>query len=397
MKKLEWCVVISSLLFSYSIAEDINIERSEKELIFLENGKSSQENINRFNMVAKKIAGISFGQKPNQKALEYSEFINNSWNRLCQDSLGHVSKWSEKHLKQYIEKYDTLFYPFGGPDISYAISFFPHAKRYILVGLEPLGDFNQLETNLNADETFDSIRAAFSHYLRKGYFITSEMLTQLSDKNIKGGLSLILLALSKLGFDILKIKNCCIDDNGNIVESDSKGVKCLKVVCQKSNQKKEIYYVRTDLINDSAGLPCLQKFVNKFEFSTLIKSASYALHDQNFSKIRSFILDNTNCILQDDTGIPFNFFRQNWDIHIFGTYTKPTLPVFRSFKQNSLSEYYSKYKAEPIPFPIGYGYIKRTPNLIFTVSVKKVVERWVKGLKFKRKACNCYDKKAEER
>lgn len=397
MKKIEWCIVASSLLFSCSIAKDINVESIREETLFLENDESSSKNIDRFNVVAKKIAGMSFGQKTDQKALEYSEFINNSWNKLCQDSLGHVSKWSEKHLKQYIERYDTLFYPFGGPDISYAISFFPHAKRYILVGLEPLGCFDQIENSLNVAETFDSIQTAFSHYLRKGYFITSEMLTQLSNKNIKGGLSLILLALSKLGFNILNIKNCCIDANGSIVKSDSKGVKCLKIVCQKANQKKEIYYIRTDLINESNGLSCLQKFVNKFEFSTLIKSASYALHDQNFSKIRNFILDNTNCILQDDTGIPFNFFRHNWDIHIFGTYTKPTLPVFHSYKQNSLSEYYSKNKAEPIPFPIGYGYIKRTPNLIFAVSVKKVVDKWLKGLKFKQKTCNCHKKKTEER
>lgn len=397
MKKLELCVVIGSLLFSCSVAKDMNIKNTNETATFLKNNEFSQKNIDRFNTAAKKIAGMFFENNTNGKIKTYSEFINISWNKLYQDSLGHVSKWSGKYLKQYIEKYDTLFYPFGGPDVSYAISFFPHAKRYILVGLEPLGHFDQIEKSLNKDETFDSILTAFSHYLRKGYFITSEMLTQLSNKNIKGGLGLILLALPKLGFDILDIRSCYIDANGNIVKSDPKGIECVKIVCKKADQKKEIYYLRTDLINESNGLAGLKKFVNKFEFSTLVKSASYALHDQNFSEIRSFILNNTNCILQDDTGIPFNFFRQNWDIHIFGTYTKPTLPVFRSYKQDSLSEYYLKYKAEPIPFPIGYGYIKRTPNLIFAVSVKKVVEQWLKGLKFKRKACNCHDRTVEER
>ena len=140
--------------------------------------------------------------------------------------------------------------------------------------------------------------------------------------------------------------------------------------------------------------------MNKFEFSTFVKSASYALHDsRNFSKIRSFILNETNCILQDDTGVPFNFFRQNWDIHIFGTYTEPTLPVFQAYKQNSLREYYLNHKAEPITFPIGYGYIKRTPNLIFVVSLKKIVERQLNKLKEKldKKKCSCYKRESELR
>ena len=96
--------------------------------------------------------------------------------------------------------------------------------------------------------------------------------------------------------------------------------------------------------------------------------------------------------------ISFNFFRQNWDIHIFGTYTKPTLPKFYPYKQDSLSEYYSNYKAEAIPFPIGYGYIKHTPNLVLVVSLKKIVEHQLDKLRrqLKQKKCNCYNKNTKE-
>ena len=350
----------------------------------------------RFDSAAERIAGVCSdgGNIPGFK--NYSEFIRSSWSRLYRESLSHIPSWTEKHLKRFCRKYDTLFYPFGGPDVSYAISFFPHAKRYILIGLEPLGNFDRIEKNLSNEEYYNSVRMAFSHYLKKGYFITSEMQTQLSNAAMTGGLNLILLALKKLQFNILDIRNCSIDADGNISDFSRDNVDCIKVVCEKNSKKKEIFYVRANLSNENSKLSYLTNFVHKFKFSTFIKSASYALHDRNFTNIRGFILKETHCVLQDDTGVPFNFFRQDWDVYIFGTYTKPTLRVFRSYKQNSLSEYYLNHRAEPISFPIGYGYIKRTPNLVLAVSKKKKAEEKMEGqleqlkAQLEEKECSCH-------
>lgn len=392
MKKCAWCFVAVFFCFE-AITEDRDVI-TENTVNVSENHKQHSDQItnNRFDIAAKKIAGIDFKKSDNSEFRKYSKFIDDSWDKLYRESLGHVPSWTEKHLKSFIKQYDTLFYPFGGPDISYAISFFPDAKRYILVGLEPLGDFDQIEKNLTDPEYYHSVQTAFSTYLKMGYFITSQMLAQLSVPTAKGGLNLIILALKKLGFSILEISNWSIDANGNIANTDSpESINCVKIVYEKNAKKKEVYYIRTNLSNESSKLDNLINFVHKFEFSTFIKSSSYALHDRNFTKIRSFILNDTHCILQDDTGVPFNFFRRNWDIHIFGTYEKPTLTIFHSYKQNSLSEYYSNNNAEPIPFPIGYGYTKRTPNLVFAVSLKKKVEEQLNKLRrqLKKKKCNC--------
>ncbi len=396
MNKCALCAVVIFSCFG-AVAENEVAGGNFDNVVVNKDKKIALPESNQFNIAAEKIAGTSLDTTRNVKLLKYSKFIEASWRRLYRESLSHVPLWAEKYLGKFNEKYDTLFYPFGGPDISYAVSFFPNVKRYILVGLEPLGDFDQIKKDLSSEKYYDSVGTAFSHYLRKGYFITSEMQTQLSNTTIKGGLNLILLALKKLGFDILSVKNCSIDAGGNIVSVEAGNIRCLKIICEKNSKKKEIYYVRADLSNDNNRLSYLIEFVRKFEFSTFIKSASYTLHDRNFANIRSFILDRTHCILQDDTGVPFNFFRQNWDIHIFGTYTKPTLPVFRSYKQNSLSEYYLNHKAEPISFPIGYGYTKRTPNLIFAVSLKKKVEEQLSRLRkqLKRKKCSCHRELSE--
>lgn len=373
---------------AYGAADDVVLNEGKGK------GRSSVHQIygNRFDSAAERIAGVYLNKKNIPGFKNYSEFIRSSWSRLYRESLSHIPSWTEKYLKKFCEKYDSLFYPFGGPDVSYAINFFPHAKRYILVGLEPLGNFDQIEKNLSNEEYYNSVRTAFSHYLRKGYFITSEMQTQLSNATIKGGLNLILLALKKLEFNILDVRNCSIDADGNIADSSPDNINCIKIVCEKNSERKEIFYVRANLSNENSKLSYLTNFVHKFKFSTFVKSASYALHDRNFTGIRSFILNETHCILQDDTGVPFNFFRQNWDVHIFGTYTKPTLQVFRSYKQNSLSEYYLNHQAEPISFPIGYGYTRRTPNLVFAVSLKKKVEEQLEKLKaqLEEKKCSCH-------
>ena len=199
---------------------------------------SAQISNNRFDIAAKKIAGISSANGDIPGFKDYSEFIQSSWDRLYQESISHISSWAEKHLKEFCGKYDTLFYPFGGPDVSYAVNFFPNAKRYILVGLEPLGNFDQIERNLSNKEYYDSVRTAFSHYLRKGYFITSEMQTQLYNASVKGGLNLILLALKKLEFNVLEVKNFSIDANGNISDPNSENISCIRITCEKNSERK---------------------------------------------------------------------------------------------------------------------------------------------------------------
>ena len=400
MRKYSWGVAISFYFLGVAAENEGFIADTNNVYSAVDEKNISQGN--RFDIVAEKIAGTCFDGKNRPSLEKYSKFIRNAWSRLYKDSLGHVPGWTKKNLSKYIEKFDTLFYPFGGPDVSYAISFFPNAKRYVLVGLEPLGNFDQIESSLKSDEYYGSLQTAFSTYLEKGYFVTSEMQKHLSNKSVRGGLNLVILALKKLGFGIQKIESCFVNANGEIVQFDQDGIDCVKLICQKNSQEKEIYYIRANLDNENVRLDNLIKFVKQFEFATFVKSSSYAMHNRNFSKIRSFILDQTNCILQDDTGVPFNFFRKNWDIHIFGDYIEPTLAVFHVYKQNSLKEYYLKNKAGAIPFPIGYRYTRLvpkeriaqrfTPNLIFVISRRKLMERQLNELKNRliKKKCNCY-------
>ncbi|MDR1561191.1 MAG: hypothetical protein LBS23_02440 [Holosporaceae bacterium] len=301
---------------------------------------------------------------------EYAKSINEAWARLNSISLSKIKEWTHIHITPHtINRVKVVFYPFGGPDIVYAIKFFPLASDYILVGLEPLGDFINIEKNLQNKSTFAALKYAFSHYLRKGYFITSEMMTQLYNKDIKGALYLILLELAKLGFRIISVENLSINADGQEVARETGMINCVKITFARSGSPflRKAYYIKTDLSNSNKKLSYLLNFIKRRRFATFVKSASYAMHNREFSGIRDFILNNTQSLLQDDSGIPFYHFNFGWDKYIFGEYTQPTLPIFRPFKQQNLAHYYATHDKAEIPFNIGYGFEQGRPNLLLAI------------------------------
>ena len=87
---------------------------------------------------------------------------------------------------------------------------------------------------------------------------------------------------------------------------------------------------------------------------SFLKSSSYLMFGQGFAKVRSFLLDHSQMIVQDDSGIPLaNFNRAKWDLRLFGTYVGP-IELFREYQQPGLREFF--HTSEPQPFPIGFGY-----------------------------------------
>jgi hypothetical protein len=122
-------------------------------------------------------------------------------------------------------------------------------------------------------------------------------------------------------------------------------------------------------------------FVKRFSFMTFIKSASYVLHDKMASQIKDFILGNTRGVLQDDTGIPFRDFDAKWEKSIFGAYTQPTLPVFKAYQQQNLSNYYATHNPIGIEFKIGYGFNQERPNLLLAIPQYREIIQQMQNLK----------------
>ncbi len=88
--------------------------------------------------------------------------------------------------------------------------------------------------------------------------------------------------------------------------------------------------------------------------TTMLKSASYLLHDEQFSSIRSVILESSAAILQDDSGMPYRFLNKpEWRLKLYGKYTKPVSDFNYGFQPDLDAAY---KKANPPELPFSYGY-----------------------------------------
>jgi hypothetical protein len=87
---------------------------------------------------------------------------------------------------------------------------------------------------------------------------------------------------------------------------------------------------------------------------SLLKAASYLMHEPGFSKVREFLLQNSELIVQDDSGIPLRSFEgQNFSIRYCGQYNGP-IEVFKKYWQPDLADIYARMP--PVPLPFGFGY-----------------------------------------
>ena len=78
------------------------------------------------------------------------------------------------------------------------------------------------------------------------------------------------------------------------------------------------------------------------------------MHIREFSKIRGVLLDTSEFLVQDDTGIPYNFLvKRGSEIKPYGTYQTP-IPPFEPQYQPSLMTLYQASKPPALPFRFGY-------------------------------------------
>jgi hypothetical protein len=86
----------------------------------------------------------------------------------------------------------------------------------------------------------------------------------------------------------------------------------------------------------------------------LLKSASYLPHEGGFSTIRDFLLEQSDIIVEDDSGIEYRYFDPaRWQMRLFGDYQAP-IDIFKQYYQPDLSDAYSRSSPEALPFGIGY-------------------------------------------
>jgi hypothetical protein len=302
----------------------------------------------------------------------HARFFDNAFGQLEQRQLSKIRAWSDTHLAA---PKPTMFYMFSGPDFLYANAFYPKATTYVLSALEPPGqvpDLTKLPRGAMGAALYN-VEHSLGSILSFSFFITKQMKTDLRAGQISGTLPILYVFLARSGKTIKSVTPIALDSEGQVkTGSENPGPNAPRgariAFAGPDGVEKTLYYFSTDLSNGGAKSSGFLKFCSSLApGNSLIKSASYLLHSGNFTTVRDYILANSATIIQDDSGVPLQYYSpKQWRFFPFGRYLGP-IGEFPGRFQQSYADLFRR--AEPINFGIGYRWRTNESNLLLSVKL----------------------------
>lgn len=315
----------------------------------------------------------------------FSKNFDKRWMAYDSSRLMNLRKFKENEISKVVTSQSTLFYPFSGPDILHAQTFFPEADKYVMIGLEPVGslpEFNKEETD-SLDTYFNKVNTSLNAILKFSFFRTQSMKNDLKNDEVDGTLHLLFLFLKRTGNQFCSAKPVTIDSSGTPkyvksfddlkkLKTNTRGVEIQFIDIHK--QLKTLYYFSLNAAD--GGLKSNKGFMAYLKgmgtINTYLKGASYLMHKNYFSMVRTVILNQSEHVIQDDSGIAFHYFLDDshqWNYSFFGQYLKP-IPMFSQFYQADLDSLYKKQGTKPIGFGIGYNFKDKNSNFMIASKQK---------------------------
>ncbi|WP_456717033.1 hypothetical protein [Bradyrhizobium sp. USDA 4353] len=300
----------------------------------------------------------------------HAAFLDNAFNQLEQRQLSKIRAWTEANLAA---PRPTMFYFFSGPDFLYADAFAPKATTYVMAALEPTGPIPDL-TRLprgSIGPALSYVERSLQSILSFSFFITKDMKVDLREGEIEGTLPILYVFLARTGKAIRSVSLVWLDETGALraanepqTRNATKGARL--VFAAPDGVEKTLYYFSTDLSDSGVRASGFLKFCDPLApGNSLLKSASYLLHENSFSRVRSWLLQNSATIVQDDSGIPLaSYDTRAWRFFPFGRYAGP-IDKFPGMYQNSYARLFER--AQPLDFGIGYRWRTRESNVLLSV------------------------------
>lgn len=347
----------------------------------------------KFNDLAKLIAGIPADEgsvyakfHETNEFKSYANFANAQWKGILENKLPKLIKWREEELKEVTQAGGRLFYPFSGPDFLHAGTFFPEASEIVMIGLEPIGTFPDMDkiAKQSLAGYFNGIQRSLASVLQYSFFQTIHMGADLTGRvsAVDGTLPVIMLFMARTNHKVLYYEKMALNEEGKLVPAEGyQGNKdtyyATRIDFQRADkpeERKSLYYFSVNLSNGAydgkKGLDehkPLNTYLKNLKFTSVyIKSASYLMYKPAFSTIKEIILNGAKYVLKDDSGMYFNNFTDGkWDITLFGRYAGP-IPLFANYYQRDMAAAYTnkQYPVRPLPFGIGYQFAKGNSNLM---------------------------------
>ncbi len=277
-------------------------------------------------------------------ALDHAARLGRSWDRMEQRQMGKVRAWAAVNLPAVSRSTSTVFYFFSGPDFLYAQALYPNSANYILCGTEPVGTVPELALIPPPALAFDleNLRRSLDTMLSTHYFITKDMRVDLTRSQVSGTLPVLFVFLARTGCTIHRVRTTAND--AEIAFTGPGG------------QEQTLRYFKTDLSNGGNHRGFLDYCKKQGPGLSLVKSASYLMHTDGFSTARSFLLENSRLLVQDDSGIPFRAFDpRQWTLRFYGNFEGP-IELFKQYPQPDLLAAYQRSNPPPLGFAFGYAW-----------------------------------------
>ena len=288
----------------------------------------------------------------------YARELDSGWQNLETLYLQPIREWMPTALPGF--RPATVFYPFSGPDYIYARTLFPDAATYVLAGLESAGVAPSLQTVQPLALTLGWMRVSTKTFMEAGYFITKEMRVHFQQSPLQGTVPVICLMMARCGDRILSVK------------TDASHAE-IRFIALGDPRVRTLHYFSVNLSNSSLRKnKTFLAFVARLHPDVgYLKSASYLLHESEFSLIRDTMLAHCPAILQDDSGIPFRAFETGqWQVLNFGVYANP-LDIFKKYTQPDLAAFYQQHPRQPLSFGVGYHWDPKTANLMLVQRIAR--------------------------
>lgn len=347
----------------------------------------------KFNDLAQFIAGNEGSESSYLKSLEsgdswksYRNSLDALWAKT-NAKLPTIKDWSKRELSDINTDGGTLFYPFSGADFLHADLFFPDHDHIAMIALEPIGTFPNIE-QMDKDKSLDiylgRLKKSMNAILGLSFFRTIAMADDFKSE-LDGTLHVLMHFMARTNHEVLFQEPVAILPNGDLSTdisnvSDSTYIGNRYYFRRKGEEKvRTLTYFAVNIQNSpyvsrggliAKGLETRTDLVAYFKKlnikSTYLKSASYLMHRPSFSIIRNLILNESEHLLQDDSGIPLQYFDESkWNLTFYGNYTAP-ISLFSERHQPDLREAYEKKEktVKDLPFGIGYQYRSGTSNLM---------------------------------
>jgi len=302
----------------------------------------------------------------------HSAFFEEQFSKVNLRQLDKLHAWQATFLPESAQPKPVVFYMFSGPDFLYVDQFFPRGAVYVLCGKEALGPAPDPLRIANLSGALGNLENAMKSSLNTTYFITKDMKVDLHEQNLNGVLPILYTWIARANKSITNVSVGALNSGGVFEEAaagrkggNTPGVR-IRYTDNESGNGQTVYYFTTDISDGGIkASPGFLKFCQRLGTgASFLKSPSYLLFESGFATIRNFILDHSNMIVQDDSGIPLAYFDPNkWNLRFFGVYVGP-IDVFKQHYQPRLRELYEQTNPSPLDFGFGYRWNYKEANLI---------------------------------